>query len=365
MSRLLALGLLLTTFVALSQGQNRKDVTKAEGDSCQAGDLVGRCVLLKDYPEMAAILQNKFRTPQEKELVNSRFCGYTGANKVLMCRPVKINESQCGRHLADRIVKGNVTALDEYPWMALFQYRKPKGFGFHCGGVLINKRYVLSAAHCFVGLRFGWEAVKVRLGEWDVESDEDCTGTGSERDCAPPVQEFDLERIIAHEGFSVKNSNRVNDIALVRMSGDAEYSNYVVPICLPEPGSVAQMDRLYSGVMFAAGWGKTENSSASRYKLHTNLTCSNFDECKASYARQQRIALTEGQLCAAGDAGQDTCNGDSGGPLMKQIGEQARFYVTGVVSFGPKVCGEKLPGVYTKVEYYYKWIAQKIAESSG
>lgn len=49
---------------------------------------------------------------------------------------------------------------------------------------------------------------------------------------------------------------------------------------------------------------------------------------------------------------------------MKQIGEQARYYVTGVVSFGPSKCGEQLPGVYTKVEHYYKWIVQKIVETS-
>ncbi|XP_001650899.2 melanization protease 1 [Aedes aegypti] len=366
MKLLFALALLVIVELAGCQTSNRNVSNKeaSEGDICDAGDLIGRCVPSKDYPEYVAILKNPFKTPQETEFLYSRFCGYSSTRKVLVCRPVKINESHCGRQFTDRIVKGNLTALDEYPWMALFQYKKPKGFGFYCGGVLINKRYVLSAAHCFVGLRSGWEVIKVRLGEWDVESDLDCTGTGNDRSCAPPIQEFDLERIIPHEGFSVKNSNKVHDIALVRLSRDAQYSNFVVPVCLPEPGCVANAKRLMDGVLVASGWGKTENSSASRYKLYTKLHCFNYDDCKASYARTKRIALTEGQFCAQGDSGQDTCNGDSGGPLMKQIGEQARYYVTGVVSFGPSKCGEQLPGVYTKVEHYYKWIIQKILETS-
>lgn len=137
----------------------------SEGQVCQAGDVIGRCVPIKEYPEYAAILKKQFRSAQEAQFLNDRFCGYTPARKALVCKPVKINEPHCGRQLTDRIVKGNLTELDEYPWMALFQYKKPKGFGFYCGGALINTRYVLSAAHCFVGLRYGWEVVKVRLGE--------------------------------------------------------------------------------------------------------------------------------------------------------------------------------------------------------
>ncbi|XP_062545297.1 CLIP domain-containing serine protease B4-like isoform X2 [Armigeres subalbatus] len=366
MLRSVVIALLACVVLVQSQTASRINSDKAsEGDICQAGDHVGRCVPLKDYPEYATILKKPLRTPQETEFLYARLCGYTTDRKGLVCRPVKINEAQCGRQFTDRIIKGNLTALDEYPWMALFQYRKPKGvLGFHCGGALITKRYVLSAAHCFVGLRFGWEAVKVRLGEWDVESDFDCTGSGIERNCAPPVQEFDLERIIPHEGFSIKSSNRANDVALVRLSGDAQYSNFVVPICLPEPGCVAKVNRLFDGILVASGWGKTENASASRFKLYTKLHSSKFEDCKTNYATRNRIPLTEGHFCAEGSHGQDTCNGDSGGPLMKEISEQGRYYVIGVISFGPTKCGQLLPGVYTKVEHYYKWIVKKMIETS-
>lgn len=64
-------------------------------------------------------------------------------------------------------------------------------------------------------------------------------------------------------------------------------------------------------------------------------------------------------MCAGGNKGEDTCSGDSGGPLMdsKLIGAQMRKTVVGIVSFGPGTCGiEDQPAVYTKVSEFLDWI---------
>ncbi|XP_055640443.1 CLIP domain-containing serine protease B4-like isoform X2 [Toxorhynchites rutilus septentrionalis] len=327
-----------------------------EGSICETEAGVGECVGVREYPLYLQTLRKRERSEEETQFLWSGLCGHTSERKALACRPVRLNEMECGRQFTFRIVKGKLADLEDYPWMALFQYKKPRGqTGFHCGGVLITKRYVLSAAHCFVGLRSGWEAIKVRLGEWDFESELDCTEEDGDQHCAPPVQEFDLERIMPHEGFSVRDKHKSCDIALVRLSREAEFTNYVKPICIPEPGSV-NSGRLYDGIMFASGWGKTENASSSRYKLHTSLQAADYSTCRAAYANSLQIMLGDGQFCAGVNDGRDTCNGDSGGPLMREISEQGRFYVSGLVSFGPKRCGEQLPGVYTKVEHYYNWI---------
>lgn len=46
-----------------------------------------------------------------------------------------------------RIVGGQETEVNEYPWMALLMYRGQ----FYCGGTLINSWYILTAAHCVSG----------------------------------------------------------------------------------------------------------------------------------------------------------------------------------------------------------------------
>ena len=86
--------------------------------------------------------------------------------------------------------------------------------------------------------------------------------------------------------------------------------------------------------------------------------------CNRVYASTS-IKLSDGQICAGGIKGQDSCNGDSGGPLM-DIDDVTDpflpyFYLVGLVSFGPTTCGKAgWPGVYTNVAPYVDWIQKKL-----
>lgn len=56
--------------------------------------------------------------------------------------------SACGERNDDgRIVGGKPTGRNEYPWLVKLSYFNR----FYCGGMLINDRYVLTAAHCVKG----------------------------------------------------------------------------------------------------------------------------------------------------------------------------------------------------------------------
>ena len=62
-------------------------------------------------------------------------------------------KGECGkRNTVSNIVGGNIAKIGEYPWMALLGYDSPNVAGneifYVCGGSLINKKYVLTAAHC-------------------------------------------------------------------------------------------------------------------------------------------------------------------------------------------------------------------------
>ena len=55
---------------------------------------------------------------------------------------------------------------------------------------------------------------------------------------------------------------------------------------------------------------------------------------------------------------QDSCDGDSGGPLMLKIGNSWHLY--GLTSFGDYSCESSLPSYYTKVPFYLDWIKANI-----
>lgn len=59
----------------------------------------------------------------------------------------------CGRQSEeDKVVGGNVTGIDEFPWMGLMEYQlNGRSRGHQCGGMLIKDNYILTAAHCVKG----------------------------------------------------------------------------------------------------------------------------------------------------------------------------------------------------------------------
>lgn len=59
---------------------------------------------------------------------------------------------ECGSAVGMRIYGGENADIDEYPWLALLEYKNHRDERkFSCGGSLVNNRYVLTAAHCVVG----------------------------------------------------------------------------------------------------------------------------------------------------------------------------------------------------------------------
>ena len=62
------------------------------------------------------------------------------------------------------------------------------------------------------------------------------------------------------------------------------------------------------------------------------------------------------QFCA-GDPhlGKDSCNGDSGGPVMQLLDDS--WSLVGIVSNGDAMCTGK--GIYTNISFYLEWILDK------
>lgn len=94
----------------------------------------------------------------------------------------------------------------------------------------------------------------MRLGEYDITKEVDCLGNT----CADPVKYLGVEKKIPHEGYNERDKNRVNDIGLIRLNGEATYTDYIRPVCLPW---MANSQRIAPNEqLFSAGWGRTVTS---------------------------------------------------------------------------------------------------------
>lgn len=309
----------------------------------------GLCTEINSCPKLFNIIKKKSITQTEVAYLRNHHCGFGGNNPMVCCEANIPSTQVCGVDGGDRIHGGTATDIDEFPWVALLEYTTKKGKNFYCGGVLINNRYVLTAAHCVKGkeLTAAIQLTGVRLGEWDLRNKTDC----QEALCSGPPTDVAIEETVAHKGYNPLNPSQHNDIALVRLAQPVQFSRFVKPICLPFDFS----PNYEVGDKFdVAGWGKTEIGTDSQVKLKVKVPVRPKSDCIQRYQREG-LSIGSDQFCAGGEKGKDSCKGDSGGPIMSRSGRN--WYAMGVVSFGPSPCGLLgWPGIYTNAVSYLEWI---------
>lgn len=254
----------------------------------------------------------------------------------------------CGQKPYDLFIAGGEESKQhEWPWMvAIFRRQNsPKPTTYICGGSLINRRYILTAAHCFVHnyVILPASTFMVRLGAHYLDSGEDYT----------------IANLVVHQNHS--GSEFFNDIALVRLASEVFFTDKIAPICLPtrEMRYETFVDRMAT----VAGWGSTAfyRTADSRVLQHVSIPVLSNEECAAAYSRVRGAAFlargTQHIMCAGlREGGKDACLGDSGGPLMLKDGDDDSWTVVGIVSLGYKCAEPGYPGVYTRVTHYLSWI---------
>lgn len=94
--------------------------------------------------------------------------------------------------------------------------------------------------------------------------------------------------------------------------------------------------------------------------IHENHVC--LQQFKKEHVlRFQK--LSEEVLCAGYlSGGKDSCQADSGGPMMLPVFDSGDFpfYQIGIVSYGFGCARPNLPAVYANVPHYADWIIEKI-----
>ncbi|XP_050071970.1 CLIP domain-containing serine protease B4-like [Anopheles maculipalpis] len=290
-----------------------------------------------DGETIAELVENRFSTPEEKKSLLPTVCGvdtYRGP------------------------VRGEQTGLFDFPWNVLIQHRTKDGENrFHCGGSLISDRYVLTAARCIMGIKKTWTVVSVRVGEWNLQTNPDCTSTSDDTECAIPVQDIAIEKITIPTNYTGTGSPAVKqDIALLRLARKIEFNESVAAICLPLDTTSWTSYSTESGQFYESGWGKTPDAVGSDHKWNYASVGVSRDVCRTQYPH---ASIDEEHICATPQREQDTCRGDTGGPLMYSHTDRA-WYLVGVGSFRKQCAIVGEPAVYTNVATFTDWIIDNL-----
>jgi secreted trypsin-like serine protease len=210
-----------------------------------------------------------------------------------------------------------------------------------CGGTLIDRNSVLTAAHCVVF--FGQQTDEDTLGYRDVRLDVGVTVLSSDQ--GQPRRIDRLSDVSIHPDYN-GNRNSKYDAAVIKLSNPVS----IQPIALASPASGNQLETP-PGSAIVAGWGDTRPqppgggapSEFPRRMQEATPPLVSDAECERSYRGNFYGSI----MVCAGKTAEDTCQGDSGGPLfVTRSGVRRQI---GITSFGNGCGAPGFPGVYTEV----------------
>ncbi|XP_003940460.1 kallikrein-4 [Saimiri boliviensis] len=225
-----------------------------------------------------------------------------------------------------QIINGEDCSPHSQPWQAALVMENE----LFCSGVLVHPQWVLSAAHCFQN------SYTIGLGLHSLDADQE---PGSRMVAASlSVQHPEYNRPLL-----------ANDLMLIRLDEAVSESDTIRNI------SIASQCPTMGDSCLVSGWGLLANGGMPTVLQCVNVSVVSEEVCSELYDPVYHPSM----FCAGGGQDQkDSCNGDSGGPLI------CKGSLQGLVSFGQAQCGQVgMPGVYTNLCKFTEWI-QKTIEAS-
>ncbi|XP_049779321.1 trypsin delta-like [Schistocerca cancellata] len=224
------------------------------------------------------------------------------------------------RRLDGRVVGGEPVDISQCPWQASVE----NGGLHYCVGSIISPSWVLTAAHCLIGVAGSYLSVRA---------------VTSTRESGGIV--YSVANASYHGVFTVTAMDYDVGVLLIVGSFTVGADVQVVDFSSTEPKA--------GTVVTVTGWGSLQPEGEYSEQLQAFKTSIvTRSACNASYGG----LITERMVCAGEpEGGKDACQGDSEGPLVAGNTQH------GIVSWGFGCANATYPGVYSSVASLRPWIS--------
>ncbi|XP_047390305.1 serine protease 27 isoform X3 [Sciurus carolinensis] len=200
----------------------------------------------------------------------------------------------CGRpRMLNRMVGGQDAMEGEWPWQVSIQRN-----GSHfCGGSLITEQWVLTAAHCFSNTS-ETSLYRVLLGARQLLQP------------GPHAVYAHVRRVESNPLYQGMASSA--DVALVELEAPVAFTNYILPVCVPDPTVIFEKDMN----CWVTGWGSpNEQDHLPNPRILQKLAVPIIDtpKCNLLYSKDaesgfQPRTIQDDMLCAGFAEGKkDAC----------------------------------------------------------
>ena len=144
-----------------------------------------------------------------------------------------INQFKKSKSRSKRVVGGTRAKYGKHPWIA---HILVEGYS-NCGGSVISKSWILTAAHCIVGEDRRY--LTVVAGEYHARQKDD------------HEQRRGVRKLVLYPKYRIGSDN--HDIGLLQLDMKLKFGKYVQPVCLPAFGRPVPTGKQAS----IMGWGET------------------------------------------------------------------------------------------------------------
>ncbi|XP_073948009.1 proclotting enzyme-like isoform X3 [Choristoneura fumiferana] len=278
-------------------------------------------------------------------------------------------QAQCGKVIRNNpnplVVNGRPTLEGQWPWQIALYHTQTVDNKYICGGTLVSRRHVITAAHCVT-----------RKGSSRIVNPNTLTvflGKHNLRTSVEGVQIKLVSDIRVHPSYNASSYSR--DVSVLKLREQVRYTDFVRPACL-WPDNEIDLSNVIGKKGSVVGWGFDDKGLATEELTLVEMPVVDQETCIRSYSEFFARFTSEYTYCAGYKDGtidertgtrksSSVCNGDSGGGMVFLM--RNSWFLRGLVSLSVARqneyrCDPTHYVVFTDLAKFLPWIRQNIAD---